>query len=94
MVGHVEETDLTVATADDPLSLEKATPQSIAILLGKVVVVGTVGFYAAKKVVAFTRAFVKARKAGKARKEAAADAFATASPTTGTEDVAVEDKVH
>ena len=56
--------------------------------------VGTVGFYAAKKVVAFTRAFVKARKAGKARKEAAADAFATASPTTGTEDVAVEDKVH
>ncbi|CAM9274715.1 unnamed protein product [Scytosiphon promiscuus] len=59
------------------LDLEESTPENLGITLAKVAVIATVGMYGARKVVAFAKAFVKARK------EAAEEASGEISPSPG-----------
>lgn len=56
------EVDGSAEDVADSLEIEQGSPQALAIMLGKVAVITTVGVIGAKKVVRFAKAFLKARK--------------------------------
>eukprot|EP00904_Undaria_pinnatifida_P013196 jgi/Undpi1/9006/HiC_scaffold_26.g11467.m1 len=75
----------------DSLELEKGAPRDLAIMLGQLAVMATVGVYSAKKVVQFAKAFIKARKESSSGAMEDASAVATTEGETEKEEEAVDE---